>query len=472
MSDSNDKGRRPPYSQDAEQAILGAMLLDEAAIGRAVEILQHSRRFYSPAHRRIFEAIIALFERSQPADITTVGEVMEREGILEECGGRRYLSDLASGVATAANAEYYAHIVLEKATLRDMIEASADIINRCYRQDEEVEDLLDGAEQKIFSISEGRLRTDFAQVKDLIPQTFEAIEDYKETRGGLVGAPTGFSDLDDITAGMHNGDFIVVAGRPSMGKSALALNITENFCLQSNRAAAFFSLEMSKEQLALRLLCGRARISSHRLRTGRMADSDWPKLTTAAGPLSEAQFYIDDSPSMTVLQMRAKARRLASQTDLGLVVVDYMQLMTGSRYAENRQQEISMISRGLKGLARELGVPVLAVSQLSRMVEQRPNKRPQLSDLRESGAIEQDADVVIFVYREEYYLSKELPEDHPDRLQAEGKAELIIAKQRNGPTGKVDLSFLKDYARFEGQAAGYREVPTAGGTPGYENGPF
>ena len=464
-----DKGRQPPHSNDAEQAILGAMLLDEAAIGKAIEILGEGRRFYLPSHRRIFDAIVALYEKSSPADLTTVSEELEHSHQLEECGGRSYLSDLASGVATAANAEYYANIVLEKATLRDLITASTDIITQCFRQEEEVENLLDSAEQTIFSISEGRLRSDFSRVKDLIPQTFEDIEDYKENKGGLVGEPTGFTELDNMTAGLHRGDLIIVAGRPSMGKSALALNVVENFCIKTGKAAAFFSLEMSKEQLALRLLCGRAKISSHKLRTGRMADSDWPKLTMAAGPLSEAEFFIDDTPAMTVLQMRAKGRRLASKCDLGLIVVDYLQLMSGSRFSENRQQEISMISRGLKGLARELNVPVIAVSQLSRMVEQRPNKRPQLSDLRESGAIEQDADVVVFVYREEYYLSKELREDDPKLLEASGKAEIIIAKQRNGPTGVIHLSFLKDFARFENLASGFRtamaQPPDIGNSP-------
>ncbi|MEZ5358503.1 MAG: replicative DNA helicase [Candidatus Zixiibacteriota bacterium] len=465
-----DKGRQPPHSNDAEQAVLGAMLIDEVAIGKAIEVLGEGKRFYSPAHRKIFDAVLVLYEKSQPADITTVAEELERGGILEECGGRSYLSDLASGVATAANAEYYANIVLEKSTLRDLISVSTEIIGQCFRQQEQVDDLLDNAEQKIFAISEGRLHSDFARVKDLIPQTFEDIEDYKENKGGLVGEPTGFTELDSMTAGLHKGDLIVAAGRPSMGKSALTLNIVENFCIQTKKAAAFFSLEMSKEQLALRLLCGRAKISSHKLRTGRMADSDWPKLTMAAGPLSEAEFYIDDTPGMTVLQMRAKARRLASKADLGLIVVDYLQLMSGSRFAENRQQEISMISRGLKGLARELSVPVIAVSQLSRMVEQRPNKRPLLSDLRESGAIEQDADVVIFVYREEYYLSKELREDDPKLLEASGKAEIILAKQRNGPTGIVHLSFLKDFARFENLASGFRD--RSGPPPDMSDAPF
>ena len=447
--------RTPPHSQDAEQAVLGAMLIDQGAIAKAIEVLRSGHRFYSSSHQKIFGAIEVLFERSQPADITTVAEELERAGALEECGGRTYLSELAGGVATAANVEYYAQIVLEKGTLRDLIGASTEIITRCYRQEENVDDLLDEAEQRVFSISEDRLRSDFTSVKDLLPRSFEAIEEFKDTKGGLVGFPTGFSDLDALTAGFHRGDLIIIAGRPSMGKSALALNITENFCLDTGRAAAFFSLEMSKEQLALRLICGRARISSHRLRTGRLSETDYERLGRFGTPLAEAKFYIDDSPSMTVLEMRAKSRRLASQVDLGLVVIDYLQMMSGSRHAENRQQEISLISRGLKGLAKELNVPVIACSQLSRMVEQRGgDRRPQLSDLRESGAIEQDADVVMFVYRPEYYLSSLDPED-PKLLAAKGRAEIIVAKQRNGPTGTITLSFIKDFARFENLAAGF-----------------
>jgi len=460
--------RTPPHSHDAEQAVLGAMLIDLGAIGKTVEVLKAGRRFYVPTHQKIFNAILALFERSRPADITTVAEELEKMGALDDCGGRTYLSELAGGVATAANVEYYAHIVLEKSTLRDLIEASTGIIGQCYRQEDDVDDLLDEAEQKIFSISEDRLRSDFTSVKDLLPRSFEAIEEYKDTKGGLVGFPSGFGDLDALTAGFHRGDLIIIAGRPSMGKSALALNITENLCLESGKAAAFFSLEMSKEQLALRMICGRARISSHRLRTGRLSETDYERLGRFGTPLAEANIYIDDSPSMTVLEMRAKARRLASQTDLGLIIIDYLQMMSGSRRAENRQQEISLISRGLKGLAKELNVPVLACSQLSRMVEQRGgDRRPQLSDLRESGAIEQDADVVMFVYRPEYYLSNLDPDD-PKLLAAKGRAEIIVAKQRNGPTGTVTLSFLKDFARFENLASGF----TAPSGPAEEETPF
>ncbi len=444
------------------------MLIDQGAIAKAVEVLRSGRRFYSPSHEKIFNAILILFEKSRPADITTVAEELERLGALDDCGGRTYLSELASGVATAANVEHYAQIVLEKSTLRDLIEASTDIISQCYRQEEDVDDLLDEAEQKVFSISEDRLRSDFTSVKDLLPRSFEAIEEYKDTKGGLVGFPSGYADLDALTAGFHRGDLIIIAGRPSMGKSALALNITENFCLESGRAAAFFSLEMSKEQLALRMICGRARISSHRLRTGRLSETDYERLGRYGTPLAEANIYIDDSPTMTVLEMRAKARRLASQADLGLIIIDYLQMMTGSRRAENRQQEISLISRGLKGLAKELNVPVVACSQLSRMVEQRGgDRRPQLSDLRESGAIEQDADVVMFVYRPEYYLSGLDPDD-PKLLAAKGRAEIIVAKQRNGPTGTVTLSFVRDFARFESLAAGF----TAPAGPSDEDTPF
>ena len=460
--------RVQPHSIDAEQALLGAMLIDEGAIARGIETLRQSRAFYVPGHRKIFDAILGLYERSQPADITTISEELERSGDLDGCGGRTYIAGLASGVATAANAEYYARIVLEKATLRELIEASTDIIGQCYRQEKEVVDLLDEAEQKVFDISEHRLRSDFSTIKDLLPHTFEAIEEYKETLGGLAGYPTGFSDLDAITAGLHPSDLIIIAGRPSMGKSALALNIAENFSIETGKAVVIFSLEMSKEQLALRMVCGRARLSSHKIRTGRMPESDWRKLSLAAGPLYDAKIYIDDTAAMTVLEMRAKARRLASQVELGMIIVDYMQMMSGSRYAENRQQEISQISRGLKGLAKELKVPVVACSQLSRMVEQRgKDKRPQLSDLRESGAIEQDADVVMFIYRQEYYRRMEESADRgagevPKEIgQAmdERTAEIIVAKQRNGPTGTIRLAFLKEYARFENLAPGQAGPP-------------
>jgi len=454
-SDQDIKGKVPPHSDDAEQAILGAMLIDESAIAKAVEILRQNIAFYTPAHRLIFSAIVSLYERSQPADITTVAEELKKQGELENCGGVSYLAGLATGVATAANADQYARIVLEKATLRGLIEASTEIVSECYRQEKEVDDILDEAEQKIFDVSEAQLRSDFSSIKDLLPHTFEAIDNYLDTKGGLIGLPTGFKELDDLTAGMHRGDLIVVAGRPSMGKSALVLNMAEHLCIETGKTAAVFSLEMSKEQLALRMLCGRAKISSHKLRTGKLPDADWAKLSSAADPLSKAQIYIDDSPAMTVLEMRAKARRLAAQTELGLVVIDYMQMMSGSRYAENRQQEISQISRGLKGLAKELKVPVVACSQLSRQVETRGgDRRPQLSDLRESGAIEQDADVVMFVYRPEFYLSH-LDEDDPKLLEVKGRAEIIVAKQRNGPTGMVRLTFLKDFARFENLAPGF-----------------
>jgi len=459
-TESQVRGERvPPHSNDAEQAVLGAMMIDEAAIGQAIERLRQGKRFYSPAHRKIFDAIIRLYERSQPADITTVGAELEKSGELGDVGGRAYLAELASGVATASNADYYAKIVLEKATLRELIDASSRIIGDCYRQDKDVEDLLDEAEQKVFAISEDQLRSDFTSVKNLLPGTFIAIEGYIESKGGLMGYTSGFRDLDDMTAGMHPGNLIIIAGRPSMGKSALVMNIAENFCIETKKAAAIFSLEMSKEQLAMRILCGRAKISSHKLRTGRLPNSDFGKLARAAGPLEEAPIFIDDTPAMNVLEMRAKSRRLASQENLGLIVIDYMQMMSGVKTYENRQQEISQISRGLKNLAKELDVPVIACSQLSRMVEQRPNKRPQLSDLRESGAIEQDADLVLFVYRDEYYLSKDLREDDPKLLEVQGKAEILVAKQRNGPTGIVHLSFLKDFARFENLAPRFSQPP-------------
>ncbi len=459
--------REMPRSHDAEQAVLGAMLLDQAAVAVCIEVLVTSRRFYSPAHQKIYDAIARLFERAQPADITTVAEELEKTHDLDTAGGRTYLTELANSVATAANAQFYANIVFEKALLRELITASTEIVSECYRQEDAVDALLDNAEQKIFSIAEDRLKSEFTVIKKLLPQTFEAIEEFRDSKGGLIGYPTGFRELDDITIGLHKGDLIIIAGRPSMGKSALAMNIAENLCMETNKAAAFFSLEMSKEQMALRMVCGKARISTHKIRADRISEEDWARLARASGPLSEAEIYIDDTPAMSVLQMRAKARRLAAQTDLGLVVIDYMQMMSGSRYAENRQQEIAQISRGLKGLAKELKIPVIACSQLSRMVETRGGeKRPQLSDLRESGAIEQDADVVMFVYRPEYYLSGLHPDD-PKLMEVKGRAEIIVAKQRNGPTGTIRLSFLSEYARFENLATGFVPQPPMG-TPDQE----
>ncbi|MBN2226288.1 MAG: replicative DNA helicase [candidate division Zixibacteria bacterium] len=447
----------PPQSIDAEQAVLGSILKDQEAISSIIEVLADPDNFYHAKHQTVFRAVLQLYEKNEPCDITTVGDELVKMGQLDKIGGRSYLIDLVDGIATTANAVSYANIVLEKSVLRRLIAASNDITRSCYSLDMDVSDILDRAEQNIFAISESRMRQGFVALSELIPHTFEQIEDYQDTRGGLAGLETGFKKVDDMTSGLHNGDFVVVAGRPSMGKTALALNIAEHVAIEKKVPVGVFSIEMSKEQLALRLLCGRARISQHLLRTGRLRDSDWQKLSIAGDPLRDADIYIDDSPTLTTLEMRAKARRLKAQHNVGLIVIDYIQMINVSGRVENRQQEMALISRSIKGLAKELSIPVLAVSQLSRMVETRGgDKRPQLSDLRESGAIEQDADVVMFVYRPEFYLSH-LDRDDPKRMEVEGKAEIIIAKQRNGPTGVAELAFVKDFARFENLATQYLE---------------
>jgi replicative DNA helicase len=451
---------QPPQSLDAEQAVLGSILKDADAINQVIEIIEDESLFYLPKHQIIYRAMLDLYESSEPSDITTVANALLKGDRLEKIGGRVYLVELAESVVTTANLGVHANIVLEKSVLRRLIQASNEILKSCYSLAHPVENILDLAEQNIFDISESRLRKGFTSIKELIPSTFEAIEDLQSPESALVGIKTGFDQFDIMTNGLHKGDLVIVAGRPSMGKSALATNIAEYVAVEHNKGVGIFSVEMAREQLALRILCGRAKISQQRLRARKLRTGEWQKLTFAGGPLSEAPIYIDDSPTLSALEIRAKARRLKAQYDIALIIVDYIQMVHGSGRFENRQQEIANISRSLKSLAKELEIPVLACSQLSRQVEQRGGqKRPQLSDLRESGAIEQDADVVVFIYRPEHYLSY-LERNDPKYLEVEGKAEIIVAKQRNGPTGIVNLTFLKEYARFENMAgAAYREVP-------------
>ncbi len=452
--------RIPPYNVEAERAVLGAMLLDKEAIGRALEVIDDTA-FYRPAHQKLFRTMIKLYDTSEPVDLTTLSEALAKSGELEEVGGRLFLVSLAEGVATSANVEYHSRIVLEKATLRRMIEASTQIVSSCYDPTTEVEELLDEAEAKIFAISETRVREGFVQLSSILPQTFETFEEYHRKEGAITGLPTGFPELDVLTGGLQPSDLIVVAGRPSMGKTAFVLTLCEHVAIDQKIPVAIFSLEMSKQQITQRLLCSRARVSSQRLRAGKLANVEWTNLAIAVGPLSEAPVFVDDSPNIGVLEMRAKARRLMSQHQIGLLIIDYMQLMHGPRGIESRQQEISIISRSLKGLAKELDIPVVALSQLSRQVETRGgDRRPQLADLRESGAIEQDADVVAFIYRPEMY---KIDRDKQGR-SLEGVAEVIVAKQRNGPTGEVRLTFLKEYARFENMATIPEAVPSGGGS--------
>lgn len=433
--------RLPPQSLEAEVSVLGGVLLENEALNRALEVVNEGD-FYREAHRQIFSALLHLYERNEPADLITLSEVLKKRDALEEVGGIEYLNFLVNSVPTAANIAYYAKIIKEKSILRKLINRATEIINLGFGDAGDVDESLDRAERLIFEISEDRVRPSFFPIKDIIKASFKTIENLYEKKQLITGVPTGFTKLDDLTSGLQPSDLIIVAGRPSMGKTALALNITQHAAIEGGIPSAIFSLEMAKEQLALRLLCSEAKVDAHRLRGGFLSETDWPKLTRAAGSLSEAPIFIDDTPGLTVLEMRAKSRRLKAEHNLGLVVVDYLQLMRGRANSETREQEISDISRSLKALAKELRLPVIALSQLNRKVEDRGDRRPQLADLRESGAIEQDADVIIFLYRDEVYNRSE---DNPHK----GKAEIIVGKQRNGPTDKFELAFLDKYTCFE-----------------------
>ncbi len=429
----------PPQNIDAEMAVLGSMLIDHEAIGQAIELLNESC-FYKDAHKKIFSTVIRLYDENKAIDIITLIDELKRQNILEEIGGPAYITNLTSSVPTSANLIHYAKIVKEKMLLRNLITTATKIVSDCYGQDQDVEMIIDKAEQVIFDITSKRIEPRFASLREVIKDSIEMIDNLYQRKENITGLATGFRDLDMRTAGLQKSDFIVIAGRPSMGKSALATCITEHVGVVEKKPVAFFSLEMSKEQLVQRMLCSHARVDAHKVRTGFLSQADWPKLVNAAGKLSEAPIYIDDSPGITVMELRAKARRLKSQFDVKLIVLDYLQLMQGPARSENRQQEISEISRSLKALARELSVPLIAISQLSRAVEQRSDHRPQLSDLRESGAIEQDAELVLLLLREEYYNPTE---------ENKGVAELIIAKQRNGPIGSLNMTFISEYMRFE-----------------------
>lgn len=432
-------GRNPPQNISAEQAALGSMLLQEDAILHGVDILR-PEDFYQKSHQNIFKCILELFEKSRGVDLVTLTEELNRKNLLEEIGGVTYLTNLINSVPTAANIEHYIKIIEEKSILRNLINNATKIVSMGYEEKEDAKILLDKAEHLVFEISDRNIRQSFVSIKEIIQDSYEKIEDLYHRGGFITGVPSGYEELDDITTGFQPSELIVVAGRPGMGKTAFCMNIAQYVSINKNIPVAIFSLEMSKSQLVQRMLCSEARIDSHNLRKGRLAEADWAPLSMAAGRLASAPIFIDDSAGISGLEIRAKARRLKAQCNLGLVIIDYLQLMQTAGRVENRQQEISEISRSLKGLARELNVPVVAVSQLSRAVEQREERRPRLSDLRESGAIEQDADLVIFIYREEYYKPK---------TEKKGISEIIISKQRNGPTGKVDLTFIKEYAKFE-----------------------
>jgi replicative DNA helicase len=429
----------PPQNLEAEMAVLGSMLMDEDAISVATESLDKDS-FYKDTHKKIFEAIRDLYNANKAVDIITLTDELKRNETLDEIGGASFLTALVNSVPTAANINHYVTIVKEKYILRTLINNSTKIISICYESEGNVDEVVDNAERFIFEVSDRKHHGSYLHLKEIIKDSIENIDRLYQKKAHVTGIPSGFIDFDSKTSGLQESDLIVIAGRPSMGKSALALGIAEYAGVVEKIPLAFFSLEMSKEQLVQRMLCSHARVDAHKVRTGYLSPSDWPRLTAAAGKLSEAPIFIDDSPAISVMELRAKARRLKAHQDIKLIVLDYMQLMRGSGHEENRQQEISDISRSLKSLARELSVPVVAISQLSRAVESRTDHRPQLSDLRESGAIEQDADVVVLILREEYY--RPTPEN-------EGTAEVIIAKQRNGPVGSMKLAFIKEYTRFE-----------------------
>ncbi len=430
--------RIPPQSLDAEMAVLGSILLQTEALSKVLEILD-DEAFHKKAHQKIFQAAAHLFERNEPVDVVTLSNELERRKELENIGGPYYLTELVERMPSAANVEYHARIVQERALRRKLIEVANEISNEAYTGKEEAPNLIDQAEQKIFRLSDRRLRKGFSPIGPVMHQTFETIESFHGRQGGVTGIPTGFAKLDELTAGLQKAELIVLAGRPSMGKTALALNMARNAAVDHGIGVGVFSLEMAAYQLTLRMLCSEARVDQHKVRTGRLPEEEWMKLSLSVGNLADAPIYIDDTPAISILEIRAKARRLKAEHDIGLVIVDYLQLIRGTPGIESRQQEISNISQSLKALAKELDTPVLALSQLSRAVETRGGeRRPILSDLRESGAIEQDADVVMFIYRPEVYGDEE----------KQGIAEIIIGKQRSGPVATVELAFIKEWVQF------------------------
>ena len=433
------EGKIPPQNNEAEVAVLGSMLLEENAISQAIELLEENY-FYNESHREVFKAIISIYTKNKPADLITVIEELKRNNGLEKAGGASYITSLTQAVPTAANIAHYAKIVREKYVLRSLITAGTQIISESYQGESGADELLDKAERLVFEIMTRKTDTSTVPISEVVKDSIEQIDGLYQRRESITGIATGFHEFDIMTAGLQPSDLIIIAGRPSMGKSALAACIAQHAGVIEGIPTVVFSLEMAKSQLAQRMLCSHAKVEFHKVRTGFLSQSDWPKLTNAASKLSEAPIFIDDTPTISALELRAKARRLKSRHDIKLVIVDYIQLMHGSSRADNRQQEISEISRSLKALARELEAPVIGISQLSRAVEARSDRRPQLSDLRESGAIEQDADVVLLLLRDEYY--NPTPENR-------GLAELIVAKQRNGPVGSINLAFIKEYTRFE-----------------------
>ena len=428
----------PPHDIDAEQAVLGSMLTDKEAVNAAIESLKEDA-FYRDDNRIIFQAIVNLYSKSEPIDIITLKDELESMDKFEQVGGYEYLASLPDKVPTTANVQKYIKIVEEKSILRNLIKTANEIIDLGYDPTKDVEDIMDGAEKKIFDIMQSKNQKGYTPIKDVLVESFTKLEELYNRKQHITGVPTGFAELDYKTAGLHGSELILVAARPAMGKTAFALNLATNAALRGNAPVAIFSLEMSKDQLVNRILCSEAMVDSNKVRTGKLDEDDWVKLAGAIGPLSEAEMYIDDTPGISVMEIRTKCRKLKMEKNIGLVVIDYLQLVQGNKRTASREQEISEISRSLKILAKEINVPVIALSQLSRAVEQRPDHRPMLSDLRESGAIEQDADIVMFLYRDDYYNKESEKKDI---------AEVIIAKQRGGQTGTVELLWMGNYTKF------------------------
>jgi replicative DNA helicase len=475
MNDSLlESGRVPPQAVDIEKAVLGAMLIEKEAVAKVLELLDINS-FYNPTNQKIYRAMVGLFEKGEPIDAVTLVEELRRRGQLNVVEDPVYVTQLTMNITSAANVEYHARIVLEKALMRSLITASTEVAARAYNETEDALNLLDDAEATIFQISERRLKKTSTPIKRALHETFEMLQEIHGKHSGVTGVPTGFAVLDNLTGGFQNSDLLIVAGRPSQGKTALALAIARNAALHREKrtAVAIFSLEMSEQQLVTRLLSAEAKVNAHQLRTGRLPEDEWKNLSRVVGRLAEAKIFIDDTPALSILEIRAKARRLKAEYGIGMVVVDYLQLVQGLRNAESREREISMISRSLKALAKELNVPVVALSQLNRAVEARTDRRPMLADLRESGAIEQDADVVLFVHRPETYGILEVKDDDGNSVPTEGLAEIIIGKQRNGPTGTVQLAFRKEYAGFERLAApSYEALAPPPTSPMLEEPPF
>ncbi len=438
--------RVPPQAVDVEKSVLGAMLLDKEAVHTAIETIDESI-FYRDAHRKIYQAMVALFDKNEPIDVITLSEELKKREELEEIGGDYYLTELAAMVPSSANIEYHLKIVRDKALLRKLIVACNSVVKSAYDEGDDAEKILDVAEAEVLGVSQSSRQKSYEWIKPIITDTIHELERLHQTSSeGITGVPSGYRDLDNILAGFQKSDLVVLAGRPSMGKTAFALNLARNAAVEHNIPVGFFSLEMSNQQLVQRLLCAESEVDSQRLRTGRLKESEWPKLSRRIGKLVEAPLYIDDTPAIDILKLRARARRMFAERKVNLIIVDYMQLMEAPKGIESRQQEISFISRSLKTLSKELKIPILALSQLSRAVEARTDRRPNLADLRESGAIEQDADVVLFVYRPEVYGIPNFSDD--EKTPTENRVEIIIGKHRNGPIGSVMLTFLKNYGKF------------------------